>query len=58
MATGLRAVVYCRVSGDAQERDRTSLETQERACLDLVREKGHHLVDCIKEVGSGYTLDM
>ena len=57
MATRLRVVIYCRVSGDAQERDGTSLETQERACRDLVSEGQHYLVDCIKEVGSGYTLD-
>ena len=31
----MRAIVYSRVSTDAQERDGTSLETQERACVDF-----------------------
>lgn len=32
----LRAVVYSRVSTDAQERDGTSLDTQERASQEYV----------------------
>ena len=32
--SSIKAVVYSRVSTDAQERDGTSLDTQERACLE------------------------
>ena len=35
----MRAIVYSRVSTDAQERDGTSLDTQERACLDFARQQ-------------------
>ncbi len=53
----MRAVIYCRVSTDAQERDGTSLETQERACLEHVQVRGWSLVETIKEAASGYNLD-
>jgi site-specific DNA recombinase len=50
-----RAVVYSRVSTDAQERDGTSLDTQERACL--AHAMGCHVVRTIRDTASGFTLD-
>jgi site-specific DNA recombinase len=50
-----RAVVYSRVSTDAQERDGTSLDTQERACLEHA--KGWQVVQSIRDTASGYSLD-
>ena len=37
----MRAIIYSRVSTDAQERDGTSLETQERACEALTSDRGN-----------------
>jgi DNA invertase Pin-like site-specific DNA recombinase len=42
----MRVIVYSRVSTDAQERDGTSLDTQERACLDFARQQDWRVVDC------------
>jgi site-specific DNA recombinase len=53
----MRAIVYIRVSTDAQERDGTSLDTQERVCIDFVLRAGWLLVECISDTASGYTLD-
>lgn len=53
----MRAIVYSRVSTDAQERDGTSLDTQERACLDFARQQGWRVVEPIRDTPSGYTLD-
>jgi len=53
----LRYAIYCRVSTDAQERDGTSLETQEAACRDYVERLGGSVVQCAREAGSGYALD-
>src|SRR5919205_4274068 len=53
----MRAITYARVSTDAQERDGTSLDTQERACLEFARERGWHVVESIRDTASGYTLD-
>jgi site-specific DNA recombinase len=53
----MRAVVYARVSTDAQERDGTSLDTQERAAVQRVLESGWSLIECIRDAASGYTLD-
>ena len=53
----MRAIVYVRVSTDAQERDGTSLDTQERACLEFARKPGWHVVECIRDTASGFTLD-
>ena len=50
-----RAVVYSRVSTDAQERDGTSLDTQERACLEHA--KGWCVVVNIRDTASGASLD-
>lgn len=53
----MRALIYSRVSTDAQERDGTSLETQERACAQHARLMGWQVVECIRDTASGYTLD-
>ena len=53
----VRAVVYSRVSTDAQERDGTSLDTQERACEEYAQAKGWTVVECIKDTASGSNLD-
>src|SRR5688572_1402777 len=53
----MRAIVYSRVSTDTQERDGTSLDTQERACLDFARQRGWRVVEAIRDAASGYTLD-
>jgi site-specific DNA recombinase len=53
----MRAVVYARVSTDAQERDGTSLDTQERAGVERVLGAGWSLVECIRDAARGYTLD-
>jgi site-specific DNA recombinase len=53
----MRVIVYSRVSTDAQERDGTSLDTQERACLDFARRQGWRVVEAIRDTASGYTLD-
>ena len=53
----MRAITYSRVSTDAQERDGTSLETQERASLELAGANSWRVVDAIRDTASGYTLD-
>ena len=53
----VKAVVYSRVSTDAQERDGTSLDTQERACVEYAQAKGWTVVECIKDTASGSNLD-
>src|SRR4051794_39773577 len=53
----MRALVYSRVSTDAQERDGTSLHTQERACVELVLRSGWSVVECIRDAASGFTLE-
>ena len=53
----VRALVYSRVSTDAQERDGTSLDTQERACVEYAQAKGWAVVECIKDTASGSNLD-
>src|SRR5688500_16756784 len=55
--TTMRAIVYSRVSTDAQERDGTSLDTQERAGLELAHAAGWSVVECIRDTASGFTLD-
>lgn len=52
-----RCVVYCRVSTDAQERDGTSLETQERACNDYAESQGWAVVEHVRDSASGYSLE-
>jgi site-specific DNA recombinase len=53
----MRAIVYSRVSTDAQERDGTSLDTQERASLDFARAQGWRVVETIRDTASGFSLD-
>src|SRR5205823_4925611 len=53
----MRAVIYSRVSTDAQERDGTSLDTQERACVELAQTSGWVVVERIRDAASGYSLD-
>ena len=55
--SALRAVIYVRVSTDSQEKNGTSLETQQRACTDHAEAAGWQVVECVPDVGSGYTLD-
>ena len=57
MERQLRAIVYSRVSTDAQERDGTSLHTQERASHEYVDSNGWILVESIRDTSSGSTLD-
>jgi site-specific DNA recombinase len=53
----MRVIVYPRVSTDVQERDGTSLDTQERACLEFARQRGWRVVEVIRDTASGGTLD-
>lgn len=55
--TALRAVVYSRVSTDAQERDGTSLDTQERACVEHAHGLGWDVLATFRDTASGYTLE-
>jgi len=57
MAGQLRTIVYSRVSTDAQERDGTSLDTQERASQEYVETNGWTLVGSIRDTTSGTSLD-
>ena len=50
-------MVYSRVSTDAQEKDGSSLDTQERACVGQVRGYDWKLLECIRDTASGYSLD-
>jgi site-specific DNA recombinase len=53
----MRAVVYVRVSTDGQERDGTSLDTQEAACRNFAHRSGWQVIACIRDTSSGFTLD-
>ena len=53
----VKALVYSRVSTDAQERDGTSLDTQERACVEYAESQGMLVVERIRDTASGFTLD-
>ena len=53
----VKALVYSRVSTDAQERDGTSLDTQERACVEYAESQGMLVVERVTDTASGYTLD-
>lgn len=53
----MRAIVYTRVSTDAQERDGTSLETQVRACLDYAAAAGWSVVATVRDAASGFSLE-
>ena len=53
----MRALVYCRVSTDAQARDGTSLDTQERAAGKVARESGYSVTETVRDTASGFTLE-
>src|SRR3989337_666938 len=53
----MRAVIYVRVSTDGQERDGTSLETQEEACVNHAEAKGWQIVERVRDTTSGFTLE-
>ena len=53
----VHAVVYSRVSTDAQERDGTPLDTQERECVEHSEAAGWDVVECIRDAASGSSLD-
>ena len=55
--TPLRALVYCRVSTDAQERDGTSLDTQEQAAIEAARRSGYSVTETVRDTASGFTLE-
>lgn len=56
MAVSLRAIVYTRVSGAAQEQDGTSLDTQADRCLAYAEERGWQVVAVEREVHTGADL--
>ena len=55
----MRAAIYCRVSGEAQEREGTSLDSQREAGLAKGKELGYDTpaTFVLSEVGSRLTLD-
>ncbi len=53
----MKAIIYSRVSTDAQERDGTSLDTQERACVDYALEQGWEVLRRIRDTDSGALLE-
>ena len=53
----MKAMIYSRVSTDAQERDGTSLDTQERACAEYAIEQGWEVVRRIRDTDSGALLE-
>jgi site-specific DNA recombinase len=57
MAGQLRTIVYSRVSTNPQERDGTSLDTQERASQEYVEANAWTLVGSIRDTVSGARLD-
>ncbi len=52
-----RCAIYCRVSTDAQERDGTSLGTQERACLAHAAQQRWMVIGSYRDTASGFNLD-
>jgi site-specific DNA recombinase len=52
----VRALLYCRVSTDPQERDSSGLDTQESACRSLAEAQGWTVVTVVRDTASGYTL--
>src|SRR5829696_8911052 len=53
----MRAIIYSRVSTDAQERDGTSFDTQEQASLDFARAQGWVVIESVRDAASGFSLD-
>ena len=54
---GKTCVIYSRVSTDAQERDGTSLTSQERACVEYADRQGWTLVERLRDTASGFSLE-
>lgn len=52
-----RAIIYTRVSTDAQESAGSSLQTQERACFERAESEGWTVVDTLSDASSGYSLE-
>lgn len=55
--TGQRCIVYSRVSTDAQEREGTSLDSQEEQSVACARERGWLVVACVRDAASGFSLE-
>ena len=53
----MKAIVYSRVSTDAQGRDGTSLDTQERACVEFATERDWDIVRRVRDSASGSLLE-
>ena len=53
----MRAILYCRVSTEDQEREGTSLQTQLEACRNYCKEEGYQVAEQFSETMSGLTLD-
>ena len=54
----MRCVIYSRVSTDAQEREGTSLDTQEAACAEHARREGWTVMaEVLRDTASGFTLE-
>ena len=53
----MRAIIYLRVSTEGQERGGSSLETQERECLEYAKSASWTEVRIIPDVASGASLD-
>ena len=53
----MRAIIYLRVSTDAQERAGTSLDTQERESIECAEAAGWTVTRIIRDVASGASLD-
>jgi site-specific DNA recombinase len=52
-----RCAIYTRVSTDAQEKEGTSLDTQERACVAYAEQHGWTVVARIRDTASGFSLE-
>lgn len=52
----MKAIIYCRVSTEKDEQT-TSIERQKTELLKLADHFGHHVIKCISEKASGYSLD-
>ncbi len=53
----MRIAIYRRVSGDKQEKEGTSLQTQQDGCLKYCRDKGYDVAYDFSETYSGLTLE-
>ncbi len=53
----MRVAIYSRVSTDGQEKEGTSLDSQESGCVDHARDAGWEVVACERDASSGASLD-